>query len=82
LSVPGIIAAVFFVFMPVAGTFVVPELVGGTEGLMIGKVIASQFGSGSNWALGSALAVSLLVVLLVALAVLTRLQGRLAGAFH
>ena len=82
LSLPGVIAGVIFVFMPVAGTFVVPELVGGTKGLMIGKVIASQFGTASNWALGSALAAILLIVLLLALGLLTRLRERMAGEYH
>lgn len=82
LSLPGVVAGVIFVFMPVAGTFVVPDLVGGTRGMMIGKVIASQFGGASNWALGAALAVILLTVLLVALAILLRARERLSGEFH
>jgi ABC-type spermidine/putrescine transport system permease subunit I len=82
LSLPGVVAGVIFVFMPVAGTFVVPDLVGGTRGLMIGKVIASQFGGASNWALGAALAVILLAVLLVALVLLLRARDRLSGEFH
>jgi spermidine/putrescine transport system permease protein len=79
LSLPGVVAGVIFVFMPVAGTFVVPELIGGTSGLMFGKVIAVQFGAASNWALGAALAVALLVVLLLCLAVLVALRNRFAG---
>ena len=46
------------VFVLAAGDFVVPEMAGGTAGLMIGNVIADQFkGSGANWPLGSALAI-------------------------
>jgi spermidine/putrescine transport system permease protein len=82
LTMPGIIAAMIFVFMPVAGTFIVPELVGGASGIMIGKVIASQFGSASNWALGSALSAILLLTLLLALAMLTTLRRRFSGEFH
>lgn len=78
-SVPGIIAGLIFVFMPVSGTFVVPELVGGTSGLMIGKVIASQFGGASNWPLGAALSTLLLGTLLVVLGLLTQARRRLAG---
>lgn len=82
LSLPGVVAGVIFVFMPVAGTFIVPQLVGGTNSLMIGNVISSQFGGASNWALGSALAIILLIVLLGALAALGWVRRRTAGAFH
>ena len=63
LTLPGVIAGVIVVFMPVAGTFIVPELLGGTSGLMIGKVIATQFGAATNWAFGATLATVLLAVL-------------------
>ena len=82
LSLPGVIAGIIFVFMPVAGTFVVPQLVGGPSGLMIGKVIASQFGGASNWALGAALAIVLLLVLLAALGLLTWLRERMSGEYY
>lgn len=82
LSLPGVVAGVIFVFMPVAGTFVVPQLVGGTRGFMIGRVIASQFGAASNWALGAALAVVLLLTLLAALAILSAARRRLAGELY
>ena len=82
LSLPGVVAGVIFVFMPVAGTFIVPQLVGGTNSLMIGNVISSQFGGASNWALGSALAIILLVVLLGALAVLGWVRRRTVGAYQ
>ena len=82
LTLPGVVAGVIFVFMPVAGTFIVPDLLGGTRGLMIGKVIATQFGVATNWALGAALAVILLAALLSTLVVLTGLRNRASGAFH
>ena len=82
LSLPGVIAGAVFVFMPVAGTFVVPDLVGGIGGMMFGKIIASQFGEAFHWAFGAALAMILLIVLLVALALLTTARNRLAGEFH
>jgi len=82
LTLPGVIAGIIFVFMPVAGTFIVPELLGGTTGLMIGKVIATQFGAASNWAFGAALATILLAVLLAVLALLTWVRGRAAGEIY
>ncbi|MGF7160848.1 spermidine/putrescine transport system permease protein [Rhodoligotrophos appendicifer] len=78
-SLPGVIAGAIFVFMPVAGTYVVPELVGGTSGIMIGRVIATQFGASSNWSFGSALAIILLVVLLLTLTLLTRVRSKFSG---
>ena len=78
-GMPGASAGIIIVFIPVAGSFVVPELVGGTRGLMFGKVIASQFGSASNWAFGAALSVILLVTLLLSLGVMLRLRRRLSA---
>ncbi len=75
-SLPGITAGVIFVFMPICGSFVVPQLVGGTRGLMFGKVIASQLGEASNWPLGAALSVILLVMLAACLGLLLLLRRR------
>lgn len=56
MSMPGIRTAFAFSFLLAAGDFVTPSLVGGTQGIMIGNVIADQFrGIGSNWPLGAAL---------------------------
>ncbi|MSP82650.1 MAG: ABC transporter permease [Alphaproteobacteria bacterium] len=57
LSMPGVIAACLFVFIPTVGDYVTPKLVGGTEGIMIGNIIQSQFGKANNWPLGSALSI-------------------------
>lgn len=57
MTLPGLRIAFAFAFLLAVGEFVVPALVGGTQGLMIGNVIADQFrGIGSNWPLGAALA--------------------------
>ncbi len=66
LTATGIKIAFAFAFVLAAGDYVTPELVGGTNGIMIGNVIADQFGVAYNWPLGAALAITtLLVVLLV-----------------
>lgn len=67
MALPGVRAAFAFTFLLAAGDFVTPSLVGGTQGLMIGNVIADQFrGIGSNWPLGAALSfVTLAFVMLV-----------------
>jgi spermidine/putrescine transport system permease protein len=65
MSLPGIRTAFAFAFLLAAGDFVTPSLVGGTQGIMIGNVIADQFrGIGSNWPLGAALAFVMMVALL------------------
>lgn len=79
---PGLVAGTILVFMPVAGSFVVPGLVGGQGGMMIGRVISSQFGAAVNWALGATVSIILLVVLLACLALLARLQGRLSAGIN
>ncbi|MFZ5675145.1 MAG: ABC transporter permease [Pseudomonadota bacterium] len=57
MALPGLRTAFAFAFLLAAGDFVTPTLVGGTQSLLIGNVIADQFrGIGSNWPLGAALA--------------------------
>jgi spermidine/putrescine transport system permease protein len=76
MSLPGIRTAFAFAFLLAAGDFVTPSLVGGTQGVMIGNVIADQFrGIGSNWPLGAALAfVTMAAVLAVFSAVMQALR--------
>ena len=57
LSMPGVIAGAMLVFIPTVGDYVAPMLVGGTQGAMIGTVIAAQFGPANNWPLASAISV-------------------------
>ena len=52
LSKPGIIAGCLLVFIPALGAYVTPLILGGGKHLMIGDLIAQQFGSGRNWPLG------------------------------
>jgi len=72
LAVPGILAGVLLVFMPALGSFVQPVLLGGGKVLLIGNLIASQFGDARNWPFGAALSVIILVMLMVALLVIAR----------
>ena len=75
LSVPGVIASGLLVFIPTVGDYVTPKLVGGTEGIMIGNIIQSQFGKANNWPLGSALsivmAIAITIVVLIFLYVMS-----------
>jgi len=62
LSIPGVVAAFLFVFIPTVGEFVTPSLVGGTSGYMYGNDIADQFNRSLDWQTGSVLALFLLGV--------------------
>jgi spermidine/putrescine transport system permease protein len=82
LSLPGVIAAFFFVFIPTIGEFVTPSLVGGTGGYMYGNQIVDKFGAGfPDWETGSVLALFLIVVVAVLTALFSRfLQPQRAAA--
>jgi putrescine transport system permease protein len=65
LSRGGIIAGCFLVFIPTLGEFVIPSLLGGSNPLMIGKVLWDEFFSNRDWPLASAVAVILLLLLII-----------------
>jgi spermidine/putrescine transport system permease protein len=69
LAAPGVLTGIILVFIPTVGDYVTPILVGGTQGSMIGAVIAAQFGPADNWPLGAAMSmVTMLAVTGVAIA--------------
>src|SRR5881392_2009454 len=73
LSLPGIVAAFLFVFIPTLGEFVTPSLVGGTTGYMYGNQIVDLFGTGfPDWETGSVLALFLLAVIAILTLVFVR----------
>ena len=76
LSLPGIVAGCLLVFIPAVGEFVIPDLLGGTETLMIGKVLWDEFFTNGDWPLASAVAVCLLVLLVGPIAIFQRNQAR------
>ena len=69
LARPGIIAGVLLVFIPLMGDYITATVLGGAKGNMVGQLVASQFQTAQNWALGSAMAVLLIVVILATVAV-------------
>lgn len=74
MVLPGISTAFAISFILAAGDFVVPTMLGGTNGVMVGNLIADQFkGLAPNWPLGAALAISVLLVLITIHAVIMRL---------
>jgi putrescine transport system permease protein len=76
LSMPGIIAGFMLVFIPAIGEFVIPELLGGPDTLMIGKVLWSEFFSNRDWPVASAVAIVMLVVLVIPIMLLRQAQAR------
>lgn len=79
LSLPGVAAGCFLVFIPAVGEYVIPELLGGAQTLMIGKTLWNEFFLNRDWPLASAVAVALLVLLVAPIMVFQRLANR-AGA--
>jgi putrescine transport system permease protein len=75
LSIPGILAGSALVFIPAIGEFVIPDLLGGPDTLMVGKVLWNEFFSNRDWPLASAVAIVLLVVLVLPLMLLQRARG-------
>lgn len=66
-TLPGILGGAVIVFIPSVGNFIVPDVLGGAKGLMIGNLVEQQFLSSRNWPFGSALS---MIVMAVVLAVL------------
>lgn len=80
LSMPGVIAGCFLVFIPAMGEFVIPDLLGGSDTLMIGKTLWVEFFSNRDWPVASAVAVILLVMLIVPIVLFQRQQQKLSEA--
>ena len=82
LSLPGIVAGCLLVFIPAVGEFVIPDLLGGTRTLMIGKVLWDEFFTNSDWPLASAVAICLLVLLVGPIVLFQRQQQRSLERAH
>ncbi len=76
LTVPGIIAGSLLVFIPATGEFVIPDLLGGGNVLMIGRVLSSEFNANHDWPVASAVAVVLLIVLVLPMMLYQRVQAK------
>ena len=76
LSWPGIAAGSLLCFIPIVGEFVVPDLLGGSETLMIGRTLWSEFFSNRDWPLASAVAVVLLVILVIPIVIYRDVEAR------
>ncbi|MGX5850308.1 ABC transporter permease subunit [Mesorhizobium sp. PL10] len=76
LSLPGVIAGCLLVFIPAVGEFVIPDLLGGSQTLMIGKTLWNEFFQNRDWPVSSAVAVILLLLLIVPIMFFQRAQAR------
>ena len=76
LSLPGAAAGALLCFIPIVGEFVIPDLLGGSETLMIGQTLWTEFFANRDWPVASAIAVTLLALLLVPMLFYERLQQR------
>jgi putrescine transport system permease protein len=76
LAMPGIMAGSLLCFIPAVGEFVIPDLLGGSETLMIGRQLWSEFFSNRDWPLASAVAILLLIILVVPIVIYRDVEAR------
>lgn len=76
LSLPGVVAGSMICFIPITGEFVIPDLLGGAQTLMIGKTLWTEFFGNRDWPLASAVAVILLLLLVVPIAIFQNQQKK------
>ncbi|MCC6781129.1 MAG: ABC transporter permease subunit [Hyphomicrobiales bacterium] len=79
LSLPGVLAGGLLCFIPIVGEFVIPDLLGSSQTLMIGQTLWTEFFANKDWPVASAVAVLLLAVLAVPIAFYQRVQQRGVG---
>jgi len=78
LTLPGILAGCLLVFIPATGEFVIPDLLGGGNVLMIGRVLYGEFNLNHDWPVASAVAVALLILLVVPMMLYHRVHAKSA----
>jgi putrescine transport system permease protein len=76
LSLPGVIAGSLLCFIPAVGEFIIPDLMGGSETLMIGKTLWTEFSVNRSWTVSSAAAIVLLMVLIAPILIYQRAEAR------
>jgi putrescine transport system permease protein len=80
LSLPGMIAGSLLVFIPAVGEFVIPELLGGPDSFMIGRVLWNEFFANRDWPIASAVAIVMLLILVLPIALLQNSRKELRDA--
>ena len=79
LSKSGIIAGSMLVFIPAIGEYVIPELLGGPQTLMIGHVLWDEFFTNNDWPMASAVTVVMILLILVPMAIFNKHQAKQEG---
>ena len=76
MSIPGIVAGCLLVFIPASGEFIIPALLGGSDTLMIGRILWDEFFINRDWPVASAVSVVLLLILVLPMMWFQRLESR------
>jgi len=76
MTLPGIIAGSLLVFIPATGEYVIPDLLGGGNVLMIGRILYNEFNANIDWPVASAVAIALLLVLVLPMMLYQHIQSR------
>lgn len=76
MTTPGILAGSLLVFIPATGEFVIPDLLGGGNVLMIGRVLYNEFNANHDWPVAAAVAIVLLLLLVVPMMIYQHVQSR------
>ena len=80
MSLPGVAAGALLCFIPMVGEFVIPDLLGGSSTLMLGKTIWTEFFANRDWPAASAVAIILLATLIAPILLYQRQQAKLLDA--
>ncbi|SEG09195.1 ABC transporter permease subunit [Oceanospirillum linum] len=80
LAMPGVIAGCLLVFIPAVGEFVIPALLGGSDTLMIGRVLWDEFFLNRDWPMASGVAVVMLIILVLPIMLIRNSQGKEGAA--
>jgi len=65
LSLPGVMAGFFMMFIPTVGDYITPAMLGGPDGMMVGNLIQANFGPMNNWPAGAALSVVMIITIAI-----------------
>ncbi len=76
LSLPGVFAGALLCFIPIVGEFVIPDLLGGSETVMIGQTLWTEFFTNRDWPIASAVAVTLLIILVAPIVAYQHFEAR------
>ena len=75
LTIPGVITGITMVFLPAMSTFVIPQLLGGGQFMMVGNLIERQFLLTGNWYFGSAISMVLMIFILISVSLMKRFDS-------